>query len=422
MTTRREARDLSQMTILFLTKSFPIYGGVERFIADLASGLRDRGHSCRVGLANGRNFHNARNYARAYPELDWFALESQTGSPIGRRMAIAKALITQRPDIVVPLRLADGLHVATKLKSLLSYKLVYSAHEACDGVARDIGLYGRYLDRVVVRDQTTRRLAEDVLADSRKIRLISHGVPIGRAIERGPADKLRIGFCGRLQHAGKRIGDLVELVARLERNKLAYSLTIAGDGPDRARLENELGAAAKTGEVEFLGARDRAFLYEAFYPAIDIALITSAWETGPLVAFEAMMHQCVVVCADYRGRQENEFLEHDRNCLVYPVGDIEQLLICLQRLRQEPSLVARLGGQARRDAVRARGLERMIDEWEVVVREVQGLQSGTSVRFVADSLASVVSQSPQVAKEIARKMLRRAFLHRSAGEEWPSHC
>lgn len=407
------------MKVLFLTKSYPIYGGVERFLADLVQGLTGKGFDCRVGLANGRTYHKADLYARAYSELRWFPLHAPTGSPIGRRMAIAKALVTHRPDIVIPLMLADGLHVASKLKNLLDFRIVYSVHEIGDGVAKDINLYGHSLDCVVVPDKTTKDLVKRNIDDSGKINVISHGVPVGRPGARKSSDKLRIGYCGRLQQAQKRISDLVDIVAKLEKKGWPYSLTVAGDGPDRAWLEKEIGATTKTGEVAFLGAKDRSFLYEVFYPEIDVLIITSDWETGPLVAFEAMMHQCVVVTADYRGRRENAFLEHEKNALVFPVGDIERTVACLGRLRADHSLAATLGKQGRMDALSGKSLDRMIDRWDTVVRYLRGPTRASSANDTWNVVLDALSISPEVAKEFLRRGLGRAFPHKSAGEEWP---
>src|SRR5262249_13697203 len=96
------------MKILFCSKSFPIYGGVERWLAQLLSGLQQRGYEVILALAKGHRFHDPSRYIATYPELSTIPLrilDGTSGVARGRWHAIESLIRKERPDVVVPVML-----------------------------------------------------------------------------------------------------------------------------------------------------------------------------------------------------------------------------------------------------------------------------------------------------------------------------
>jgi len=94
---------------------------------------------------------------------------------------------------------------------------------------------------------------------------------------------LVIGYSGRLEAEQKRVGRLVELAAHLSALRINYRLEIAGSGPEAAGLRQKLAGR----NVRFLGRLDERQMAAA-YGGWDFLVCTSDYETGPLVALEAM--------------------------------------------------------------------------------------------------------------------------------------
>jgi len=125
-------------------------------------------------------------------------------------------------------------------------------------------------------------------------------------------------------------------------------LTVAGDGPERARLEaraRRLGVDARfEGHVESTGLQT---LYRA---TSSVVLASRRGEGLPNVLLEAFAHARPVVATPVAGVRD--LVEDGVNGLLCPCGDAGALRACLGRLAREPGLAARLGGEARVTAER----------------------------------------------------------------------
>src|SRR5690606_14723887 len=130
--------------------------------------------------------------------------------------------------------------------------------------------------------------------------------------------------------AQKRVRDLPRLVDELERRSVPFELLIAGAGPEQEWLRRNLDGAAP-GRVRFLGNVPRAELNERFYGRIDAVLITSSWETGPIVAWEAMAAGVPILASRYVGSGLEGGLQDGVNSLMFPVGDMAAAADCVER-------------------------------------------------------------------------------------------
>jgi len=275
-----------------------------------------------------------------------------------------------RPDVLVVVNVADGLEGARRWKQTSAgraLRVVYSIHAFLAGQMADVLSYVGTVDRVV----GTNRLLEKALATA-----FDNGVPVGYApygteaplAKRQPSSAagrpLRLAWVGRMEEPQKRTADLGLLMRRCLEMKLDFRCDVVGDGPSAATLRSQLAGIDEAGQVRLLGYLSRERLYEVLYPEVDALLLTSSWETGPIVAWEAMRHGATLVSTRYVGAREEGALKDGENCLLAEVGDIEGLARAVSRLREEDVLLERLRGNARVMADGRYSLEASTDAWD----------------------------------------------------------
>ncbi|WP_454299170.1 glycosyltransferase family 4 protein [Salana multivorans] len=142
----------------------------------------------------------------------------------------------------------------------------------------------------------------------------------------------------------KRSGELVDVVAAVTRRLGPGSvrLTVAGDGPDLARVRQRARAAGVSGAVELLGRVPRTEL-PALYAQQDVFLSVARLEAFGIAALEARAAGLPVVAL--AGTGITSFITDGVDGLIAP--DDEGLASAVVRLATEPGLYARLRRTAR---------------------------------------------------------------------------
>jgi len=161
-----------------------------------------------------------------------------------------------------------------------------------------------------------------------------------------PSRPLRILFNGRLLHLQKRVLDLPEISRRLALMKVPAQLTIAGDGPDLPGLRDAFGRGRHIPH-RLLGPRapwEMASLLDEH----DVFLQVSEFEGASVSLMEAMVAGLVPVVTSTESG--TDLLEHGRNSLICPVGDVAQIAFRLSELAANRALLPQLAAAAFSDA------------------------------------------------------------------------
>ena len=176
----------------------------------------------------------------------------------------------------------------------------------------------------------------------------------------------------------------------------------------------------KAGTVRFLGNLSNKDLLKSFYKYIDALIVTSSWETGPIVAWEAMACGVALVTSDYIGNKTEGSLIHNENCLKFPVGDIAAAADRIVELTN-PALRARLIAQGRTLVLRRYSREASIGSWSECLNDIVLLP-----RRDAAMLQPLVQPSGRLDRwlghhvgEEIRGFLKRRTVPRFPGDEWP---
>lgn len=139
-------------------------------------------------------------------------------------------------------------------------------------------------------------------------------------------------FVGRLV-SDKGLDILIDALAILRKSGVKTHLTVAGEGPERPRLEEQIANLELQSWVEFVGNQSSLQLAQLLNRH-QILVVPSRWrEPFGIVALEAIACGCVVVGSDQGGLPEAI-----NSCgITFPNGDARALAGILIKLLQNPS-------------------------------------------------------------------------------------
>ncbi len=173
-------------------------------------------------------------------------------------------------------------------------------------------------------------------------------VPLDEALNAGRAGRpFTVGFIGRMA-LNKDLPTLVEAAAVLARQGASFRLLLAGDGEERPMLERKVDALGIRDKVEFSGWVGPAQKAD-FFNDCDVICSPSEWDTQPLMVLEALAWGKALVGTDVPG--PSSCYEHEKTALVVPPKDPAAMAAALRRLKDDPGLRARLGQNARQQAI-----------------------------------------------------------------------
>ncbi len=160
----------------------------------------------------------------------------------------------------------------------------------------------------------------------------------------------------------KRPLDLVRIFALVRARRRAV-LVLAGDGPERPRVEAEVRRLGLERDVAFVGARrDLAALLRA----CDLFLLPSETESFGLAALEAMSSGVPVIATRAGGLPEVV----GEGGLLFPVGDCEIMAQAALRLLEDDAARAALAQSARARAVRLFQKSPVVARWEALYKQL----------------------------------------------------
>ncbi|MEM8925236.1 MAG: glycosyltransferase [Actinomycetota bacterium] len=153
----------------------------------------------------------------------------------------------------------------------------------------------------------------------------------------------RLLFVGRLAEV-KGISVLLEAMVGLVERHPAAQLTVAGDGPERPRLEAMVRRLGLEKSVMFVGYRSQAEVAEHLADT-DVFVLPSFAEGVPVTLMEALGSAVPVVATQVGG--VSELVDHGENGFIVRPGDVEELSARLVELVGDPELRQRMGDSGR---------------------------------------------------------------------------
>lgn len=171
----------------------------------------------------------------------------------------------------------------------------------------------------------------------RKIIIIPNSITINNFPPTTYGKKILV--VGRLQ-SFKNVNQTIIAFARSKARACGYRLVVAGDGPDRSKLEHF--SFSEKIPVEFYGRLSRPDLIK-LYQQSSILISASQFESFGGVLMEAMASGLAVIATDVGGCRE---LVGKTGQLI-PVGRIDKLVTAIDYYITQPAQIVRMGKKAR---------------------------------------------------------------------------
>ena len=171
----------------------------------------------------------------------------------------------------------------------------------------------------------------------------AHVIYSGLAVSGGPPaphparNEIVVGTAGRLVEL-KGIEYLIRAVAALRNQFPALRVEIAGSGPEREKLEKEVGRAGLADRIKFLGWINDL---STVIPRWDVFVMPSLEEGFPIAALDAMAAGLPVLATSVGGVPE--LIEDGKTGWLVPPRDVEALAARLRVLLGDSELRANMG-------------------------------------------------------------------------------
>lgn len=423
------------MKIGFVAPSAYVLGGLATWLDQLLPRLSRAGWSPWFLPVAGPKFHRPERYLDVHPFPNVRVVNAPTATPIGRRRALREALTELKLDVAVSVNVPDLIATIGSLRGngVATPHSVMAVHGLEHNLFADMRLLRPSLDGVICTNRAACALAAQVgQVSPGRILYASCGADVDELINEPPprCEVFRVLYAGRLEQTQKRICDVARIVCLLAESR-PVCLTIAGTGPAHDELLAALALAPIGLSVRDIGSVP-ADQMNSVYRSQDALLITSLWETGPLVAWEAMSQCLPVVSSRYVGSGlENALIDGD-NALMFDVGDCDAATRALVLLAASPDLAERLVTAGLRLIEERYSIERSTSAWIAGLTRVASCARASEEARVPDCQFAVESRSPPRAHsrldrvmgaelaESVRTMLGRLPPLVDAGSEWPS--
>jgi glycosyltransferase involved in cell wall biosynthesis len=410
--------------ILFIAPSAYPLGGIATWLDYLIPGLRRGGWKVLLGLTAGR-FHDIDQYLAVHPIDNIIEIENRTGTREGRVRSLYRNIFRSKPDVVVGVNSPDTYMAIERLRVRKGFcpKAVMTLHGIEPDLYEDAREFRGVLDAVICTNQLScRLLEEDAKLSPDRIYYAPYGVDIPQERKHFSSNEkpLSIAYCGRLDSFQKRADDIPKILGQLDRKRIKYKFMIAGGGPGENVLKESLSSLGQSNKIKFLGVLSYNDLVDQVYHNVDVLLLTSSWETGPIVVWEAMAHGIAVVTSTYVGSGIEGSLKDGENCLMFPVGDKNKAADCIEALA-DSELRKEMAQSAYNLVTNRYSHERSIENWDRCFREIcllprkEHIQKKQSLP-PAGRLDCLLGTSMA---ESIRIMLGRNYNHDTPGGEWP---
>jgi glycosyltransferase involved in cell wall biosynthesis len=150
-------------------------------------------------------------------------------------------------------------------------------------------------------------------------------------------------FVGRLARV-KGLPVLIDAMALLKEKHPEFQLTIAGDGPDRSTIEQQIARLGLQQHVRILGYQSEGQVRDLLAQS-DVFAMASFAEGIPVVLMEAMASGVPVVAPSIAGIPE--LVEDGRSGFIVPPADPGSLADGIDRLLRDPELRSRFATEGR---------------------------------------------------------------------------
>ena len=412
--------------LLVVAPSAYTLSGLATWLDYLLPALRAEGWDVTLGLVEGARHHEPVAYIEQHPDSQWIPIRCLSGTSRGRRDVVARTIRRVRPDLLVSVNIPDSLVALAELRARGDSQTrgVIACHGVQPDLFADMALLRNSTDAVICVNRLACRLAKELGGFSaERVLYAACGTPLPESTRqsRQCSAPLRIAFVGRLEQQQKRILDLPAIGRGLQDAGVDFEFMIAGTGPDEASLREHLAAHGLLPRVRFLGHVPPKAMATTVYSQADLLLMTSFWETGPIVIWEAMANGLIVVSSRYIGSGCEAALVDGHNSLLFEIGDTVAATGQIRRLSEDSRLTDSLAKAARRTVARRYAQAISVSAWREAFKYVIAMEPRTieTVSLEGCSEGRLTRWLGEHQAEWIRRCLRRRGVDTGPAGEWP---
>lgn len=288
-----------------------------------------------------------------------------------------RAMLDQQPGVIMHVHGYKSTFYALRARRMQGVVPIVATLHGWVTNTRTLWLYRmlelwmmRRVQRVCIVTETMQPPLRDAGIPAARIRLVENGIDTSRfhtnapALERAefgiPPEAFVFGGVMRLSVEKNPLG-LLEAFMRVATDAPHAWLLLAGDGPQRADMEQRLRESPFTSRIRLLGARADP---ERLYPLFDCFVLPSLTEGLPLVLLEAMACERPVIAS--RVGQVPTVLD-GLPALLLPAGDTGALVDAMRHgLQRRPPLP-----NMRQRVLSRYSVDRMARDYAGIYRELE---------------------------------------------------
>ena len=351
------------------------FGGGERYVADLANSLHERGHEIYAAVRPRAQLieHLRLGQGKIVKLALRNALDAQSAQALERFVRKHEIeVVHAHLERDYPLA-AYAIRGNRKAKFIATRHLLFPLsplHSQALGAARTV---------IAVSHATARYLRAQRVVSDDQIAVVHNGIDIDRFAralhdfnreeflrsKRLSPDCVLVGSIGELRTL-KRHDDFIGAAAIVARQFPDAQFVLAGvepagSGEVREQLEQLVKQFRLAERFHFLGWLDDA---ERWLGAMDIFVSASESESFGLAIAEAMAAETAVVATRTDGAQE--VLEDQKTGILVSIGNIAELAVAVSSLIIQPQRRKQLAARAKESVAAKFSLQRMVDEIEAI--------------------------------------------------------
>ena len=179
-----------------------------------------------------------------------------------------------------------------------------------------------------------------------------------------PQDRFCVGWVARMS-AAKQPGDVLRTVRLLRDRGVDAALILVGDGPERARLEEQARVLDLVEGVHFVGFQNDV---GPWFHAFDALLLPSRSEGTPVSAIETLASGRPVVATDVGGTRD--VVEDGVSGFIVPFGDVAAGAERLERLAHDDALRKRMGAAGKARTLARYRVPRLVEDVDRLYRSL----------------------------------------------------
>jgi len=355
------------MKVLILTTHLN-YGGIPRYVLNLAKGLKSKEHRVWVGSSGGIWQERLKKEG-----IDHLYLPINTKSFLSIKVFLSlffliPFLLRNSIDVIIAnTRVTQFLAYLVMRFFEIKYISVFHGTYKKNWLRKTFKFEG--IRTIAVSEAVKEHLIKDLLIREKKIRVIYNGIDIQAFKEKKyskrdfgiPSSYITLGVLGRIsQEKGHFL--VVSSFKELIKNYRNIFLLICGEGRLRKRLEEFVEKIGVKERVKFFSLEGRDFL-----DIVDILIVASTKEGLGIVILEAFAKGVPVIAYPCGGIQE--LIKDKINGLFFHPYNPSHLRKKIEELIENEKLKEEIIEEARKDVIKF-SLERMSEATEKVMEEV----------------------------------------------------